>query len=386
MAKAALGDAVLCPACGFALGVPAGGDAAALVCPWCGTKAGAKPAKDKQAANVRSRSVEELAADLLSTPAGDDAPSAGELSPQFSVPNTESPPPRPSPLVEKGERQADTTQERTAPSIAPEEDEPHAFQDVRRRRELRERPTTAKNLPPAVDLDGDSDPYTAERDGPPTTPCPECHKPIAEGMSVCVACGFNIATGQKTERTFQPLTRQWEWGWPLHKRLTLYFALQAVNGTATLSGVLVGFPLNSMLWAAVTFAALQAFLLGTYERIGLERTRKGQVRLTCTWRYCFIERPPRRIKWSACEAIRLGRSWRPTLIDWWMGVVLLFHFVVPGIIWYWCAIRPDRTYVALLKDHGCTDETLYTGLNEAHARDMAETIHDVTGLRYEMNI
>jgi hypothetical protein len=257
---------------------------------------------------------------------------------------------------------------------------------VRRRRELRERPTTAKKLPPTVDLDENSDPYTAERDGPPTTPCPECHKPVAEATSVCVACGFNIATGQKTERTFQPLSRQWEWGWPLHNRLTLYFVLQAVNGTATLSGVLVGFPLDSMLWAAVTFAALQAFLLGTYNRIGLERTSKGQVRLTSTWRWCFIERPPRRIKWSACEAIRLGRSWRPTLIDWWMGVVLLFHFVVPGIIWYWCVIRPDRTYVALLKDHGCTDELLYTGLNEAHARDMAETIHDVTGLRYEMNI
>jgi hypothetical protein len=374
MAKPALGDAVLCPTCGFALGVPAGGDAAALVCPWCGTRAGAKPAKDKQPAKVQS--VEELAADVLSAPSADKGPVAGELSPQSSVLTSESPPPRPSPAGGEGEGQA----------AAAEEEEPHAFQDVRRRRELRERPTTAKNLPPAVDLDGDSDPYTAERDGPPTIPCPECHKPVAEGTTVCVACGFNIATGQKTTRTFQALSRQWEWGWPLHKRLTLYFALQAINGTATLSGVLVGFPLNSMLWAAVTFAALQAFLLGTYERIGLERTSKGQVRLTCTWRYCFIERPPRRIKWSACEAIRLGRSWCPTLIDWWMGVVLLFHFVVPGIIWYWCVIRPDRTYVALLKDHGCTDETLYIGLNEAHARDMAETIHDVTGLRYEMNI
>jgi hypothetical protein len=384
MAKAALGDAVLCPACGFALGVPAGGDAAALVCPWCGTKAGAKPPKDKQAANVQS--VEELAADLLSAAPADKAPGAGELSPQSSAPSIESPPPRPSPTRGEGERQPAAPQEPSGDSYEAREEEPHAFQDVRRRRELRERPTTAKNLPAVVDLDGDSNPYTAERDGPPTTPCPECHKPIAEGTTVCVACGFNITSGQKTARTFQPLSRQWEWGWPLHKRLAFYFALQAINGTATLSGVLVGFPLDSMLWAALIFAGLQAFLLGTYDRIGLERTSKGQVRLTRTWRFCFIERPPRRIKWSACEAIRLGRSWRPTLIDWWMGLVLLFHFVVPGILWWLFVIRPDRTYVALLKDHGCTDELLYTGLNEAHARDMAETIQDVTGLRYEMNI
>lgn len=237
-----------------------------------------------------------------------------------------------------------------------------------------------------ADEDDDGSPYAVHGAGAPTVGCPGCRGAVVEGSRLCIHCGLDLATGEKTQRSFEPVRRSWEWGWPLARRLSVFTGLQAVNGFGVLVGILTGGVIESYLFMGVVFAALQAFLLGTYERIDLTRNSRGGVRLTSTWRVCFLELAPKKVIWRGTEGIAVARSYRIRLEDWWMLVILLFHFVVPALIFWWYVIRPERAYAALLKDHGSTDTMLYLGFNEEQARAIGETVHNVTGLPLHANL
>jgi hypothetical protein len=131
---------------------------------------------------------------------------------------------------------------------------------------------------------------------------------------------------------------------------------------------------------------LQAFLVGSYDRITLTRDRKGRVQLTRTWRIAFFELKPQPIRWKEYDELLVGRFRDITVLDWVMLLILLAHFVIPAVLWWWYVIRPDRTFTALCRDHGFPDEYLYRGLNEEQARDIAESLSDLTGLPRRVNL
>src|SRR5262249_2674933 len=58
--------------------------------------------------------------------------------------------------------------------------------------------------------------------------CPNCRKVLAPNAVLCVACGFNLATGEKAVQVYEPLVRRWEAGLPFGRRMAIFLTAQCV--------------------------------------------------------------------------------------------------------------------------------------------------------------
>jgi hypothetical protein len=207
--------------------------------------------------------------------------------------------------------------------------------------------------------------------------CQECGRELHGEVMLCPSCGFNHETGTKAERVYEPVARTWEAGLPFERRMRLFIVTQVVMVfMAALSSWATG-NLFAIMPSWTMIAGLTAFLIGTYDRVELTRTRRGKVSLKHTWRFCFVERPTRSLPLGQFEGITKGKSHDPSFWDW-VGCFLLLGFaIVPGIVyWYYC-IHSEMFFVALTKDHGHPDVTLYRGWNENHMKEVYETVRAV---------
>jgi hypothetical protein len=241
---------------------------------------------------------------------------------------------------------------------------------------------TAKAAPHpwADDEDDNGQPYAIPRGEIRTRRCEECGKEINAQAHVCVHCGYDARKKEKAERTFHPLDREWEAGWPFERRMVVFVVLQAINlGTLVLS-VMLDSSLPASVFGVVISVALQAFLLGTYDRVRIRRNKKGQAEITMTWRVGFVPQRPKKINWKEHEGIAFGHYDPIGFTDWWIAWLLLPFFLLPAILWWWFVIRSDRFYAALARDRGYPETYLYRGMNEAQAKEIAQTATDATGL------
>jgi len=213
-----------------------------------------------------------------------------------------------------------------------------------------------------------------------TRRCPECNKTIDYRENFCVHCGFNLKTGEKKKRAFQPLNLVWENGWPLQKRITAFFIAQAINLVLVIGLVIVSEYTVSFIMLIMQ-VGLQAFLLGTFDTLKLTRNAKGKVTITKTWRYAFIPQKPQIIRWKDHEGLVLIQSNEPDMFSWGMMFILLGYGCVPGILFWYYVIRPDKWDVSLALAHGSADVSVHHGLNEARAREIHAAISDATGLK-----
>lgn len=225
----------------------------------------------------------------------------------------------------------------------------------------------------------DERPYELPVDKP-VPRCPSCNSKLPEGATRCPKCGFDPEVGRVVEKVYTPIDKIWEAGGPFQRRFTTFLILQAVNAITALWLMIqsdgVAMPALVYLFAV----AMQAFLLGSFDRIQLTRSRKGNVKITRTWRFLFVEQPPMNLKWRECDGVMIGKSHEVGILDWYMFLVLLPFFVFPAIIWWWLVIHPDRFFVALTKDHGYPEEVLYRGLSEERAQEIADAVKEATGL------
>jgi hypothetical protein len=178
------------------------------------------------------------------------------------------------------------------------------------------------------------------------------------------------------------VAKSWDMVWSLRTRLKIFGVLLALNVVAAvLSGIIAdSVPVSFV--TVITTSLLQAFLIGTFDRIDLTRSAKGKVSLKRTWRIAFVPLKPQSLRWHEFESVSVGKSYDPKFEDWVIAVLLLFYGVVPGILWWWFVIRTDRVYVGLCKDHGFTDTILYRGSNAALAKEVAASVAEVAGLPY----
>lgn len=229
----------------------------------------------------------------------------------------------------------------------------------------------------------DGQPYTVA--GPPERVCPDCQRRQPADVEICTGCGFNLDTGEKpAPKVHERIERHWHDGWSLSKRAWFWIAGQAMFIVLNIVvASLLGFSLSGALTAWVFFTAMLSFLMGTYSSIDFTRNDRGKVRLTQTWRVCFIPRPPGRIPVSGCDGVQTGHSYQVGVIDWMILISLLIVGLIPGIIWYFSFMQRDTYHVALTRDHGYAEHILYRGWNQDQAADMAHTIADATGLLYE---
>jgi hypothetical protein len=249
-------------------------------------------------------------------------------------------------------------------------------------RQARHAEPTAKGAPhPWADDDDDNgQPYALPQEEVKTRPCTACGKEVDVGAVVCVHCGFDSTTKQKVERTFSPIDREWESGWPFAQRLAVYLGLQGINAFMVMLGVAVGGSLPVSIGAIVFYSAIQAFLLGTYDAVRIRRNRKGQAEITIMWRLCFIPMAPKKVNWREHEGVAVGHFDATSAVDWIMALILLPCFIIPAILWWYYIIRPDRFFAALCRDRGFPETFLYRGTSEPQAKEIAQVATDATSL------
>jgi hypothetical protein len=211
--------------------------------------------------------------------------------------------------------------------------------------------------------------------------CPGCQHEIEPEAVLCVRCGYDLRTGHKIVKTYKPIDLSWDSGLPLRLRL---IAFASAMGLA-----LVVFGLFAMLvteqgWMFVppwlVFGAMMSFLFGTYDRLDLRRDRRGDVALTKTWRCCFVPVKTYEIDVRAFEGVLSGRAHSGGCWEWTVFLALLPLGLVPSAIWWYFAIYRTVYYVALCRDHGAPEITLYRGWSEARMHEVARTVRDAAGL------
>ena len=226
--------------------------------------------------------------------------------------------------------------------------------------------------------DDDGNPYQVTGDTA-SKRCPACEEKIEKEARACVHCGYDYDTKQKKERTFQPISEEWETGYPFQTRLMIFMGLQAVNFIILVIGAFIGH-LGSTFPILLLSVGMQAFLVGTYARLSLTRSQKGKVVLTTTWRYAFFARPSETVKWKEHESITITRENNFDAISWMFVIILLGYACLPGIAFYWFVVRPDKFTVALCKDHGYPETPIFRTGNEDLAREVMRIVTDVTTL------
>ncbi len=246
------------------------------------------------------------------------------------------------------------------------------------------RPTPAPAPPPtaisqavSASLLGDeeSNPYRVEI--PPERPCPGCGRWLPAEAVVCPECGFDQATGTRRQRTYQPVARAWEAGWPLRRRVQLFVVGQVLVIPLGLLGAWAFDAWAVFLGPWFLFTGITVFLLGTFARTELTRTEHGKVRLTQTWRVCFVQGTPQTIRRGDYEGVVSGRARPADFWDWVVLIVLMLLGAVLGLLWWYFVLRPDSYFVALTRDHGFPERTLYWGWDQRQAQEMERAIREV---------
>jgi hypothetical protein len=239
--------------------------------------------------------------------------------------------------------------------------------------------------PTRAEDEDDSGPYGLV--GGPERLCPECDKVLAPEDEVCVACGFNLRTGQKAVKVYEPLQRQWEAGLSYYKRLAIFLAGQGLSLVLGLIFAVFGGwrELGPFLVSWMFFSTMLGFLLGTYDRINLTRNKRGQVRLTKSWRIFFWPGGETVMDLRGYESVMTSRGRGSDFWDWIILLSLCSFGCLPALLWWYFAIHRDTAVVALTRDHGFPEQVLYHGWNEEQAVDIAVTLRDTAGLPYNMN-
>jgi hypothetical protein len=241
----------------------------------------------------------------------------------------------------------------------------------------------ATELKPLPDED-DGNPYDIAGGPPPH--CPHCDREIAPGTEFCL-CGFDLVAGEMPVKVYRDINRRWETGLAQSTRLAIFLGCQAVIVPLTLLGVLRHeLEPQFLVWTGFGWlfgVLLLSFLLGTFDRIELWRNRDGKVRLTKTWRVCFLARSPTVIPVREYEELATGMEHDVGFMEWFIMLSLVVFFVVPGVLWWYYIILSDVFYVALRKDHGSTALRVYQGHNEDMMRDVAATLSEAAELPCE---
>jgi hypothetical protein len=236
----------------------------------------------------------------------------------------------------------------------------------------------------AADVKADEDdgqPYSLPPDPEPKEPCPNCRKSVPLGAIVCCHCGFNRDTGETLERLYHKVDKQWDGSLRLPARFGIFLAAGGLASAATVVVGLAGGAWIALFISLLIGVVLLAYVLGTYPRINLMRSRKGRATLTRTWRICFIPLPTADIRWRAFEGVVVGRSHEPDFWDWAILIFLLPFGLIPGVLWWFYVIHADQFDVALCKGHGFPELILYRGPSQAIAQEIAANVRDATGLR-----
>jgi hypothetical protein len=231
-----------------------------------------------------------------------------------------------------------------------------------------------------------------ERDDDQTTPyavpgtglkkCPDCRGDLPLDAVLCVHCGVEFETkSKKAKREFTPLYREWESFVKFDIRMKIFIGMQIFNVMSGFFFYFVGGAFTS-LFGMLFQTALQAFLIGTFDKLIVKRTAKGKADLEKHWRVCFITFKVDKIDWKVSHGTAIVASHDISVFDWMIMVYLLFCGIVPGLLFYWFCLKPERFEVVLCDVHGSTDFHVFKTTNRDTTDEICRTISEVTTLAY----
>ncbi len=239
-------------------------------------------------------------------------------------------------------------------------------------------PATLETLLEGTDED-DGKPYRVVGDAKPSEPCPECSKLVPRGSIICNHCGFNRQTGTTIQRVHEKVDKQWEPDFRFSVRFGTFLAVQGFVAAIFLSLVDGSWFTLAAPW--LIGGVLLAFILGSYARLNLTRNSKGRIRLTKTWRICFVPLGASDMLWRDYEVIVTSQSHDDGFLDWVILLLLLPWGIIPGVLWWFYVLKADLFDVSLLRDHGSSALLLFRSRSQPVALEIAEAIRNITGLR-----
>jgi hypothetical protein len=354
---------ILCGNCGGKVKLPAGYAKAKIRCEHCGYYAEVPP--DQRSA----------------APPEDDAPP--------SPPKSSAPQPPPS----RRARLDDDAGEAPPPKPPPKKkDKPT---QVRARSDPRDpRPEFVVEEgagPPLIEgtQEDDDGPYTVHGTG--LKKCPECREELPLDATFCVHCGGSLiddnSRPMKKKRTFTVIDETFVQGWSLKTRLILFAGVQVVNVLFTLLAVAANdwkFDATSIVTGAfVTFMqiGLQAFILGSYDTVNVFRDERGRATLSRIRRIAFAPMRQAKIPWKQAAGVGRVATHAGTLLAW-LTCLYLFCclFFVPGILFWWFELRPNRQNVVLCDLYGGVEELVFQARDTDEADRVIEAVSEATTL------
>ncbi|QEL13919.1 hypothetical protein [Limnoglobus roseus] len=345
---------VPCGHCGAKVAIPAGHSRAKIRCEACGYYADVPP---------ELRSAE-------AAPPPDDLPVITPAPPAEDTPRPRNRSAEPPP-VERSPRKTKKPTAKARPNPDPADPRPQF--------EMSDDAPRGPNLLEGTQDEDDDKPYAVPGDG--TKACPECNCRVPLDATMCVHCGVDFQSRRKPKKAFQPIDQAWEPRMSLQTRLKILAGLQVVNLLLMLlisnAGSFAGGVLSLLFQGG-----LQAFLLGSYEKLLVKRTAKGQATLTVQWRIAFVPVAPIKVDWKKSHAIGPIATYTPGLVEWFTFIYLLFLFVLPGVLFYFYVIHPVRFQIVLCDNYGSTDQVIFRTTSQEQADEVCSVTSTATGLQY----
>ena len=246
-------------------------------------------------------------------------------------------------------------------------------------------------------LEGDE----IEHDGELTTPyavpgiglkpCPECRGELPLDATFCVHCGWELVGKRKlkSQREFTEIDETFHEGWAPAFRLQVFLALQFVNVLLIALGtVATGQSFKDVSHIGTTVlmnlfnVALQAFILGSFETLRVTRDPKGRGTLIKTRRYLFVPVAPFKIEWKRSSGVGIMATHNPGVMAYLIGLYLLTMGCLPGILFYFVVIRPERFNAAICNEYGGSDDVILHCRNRDQAEVVTRAVAEACGLRW----
>lgn len=240
----------------------------------------------------------------------------------------------------------------------------------------------------------DPSPYGVEGDG--LIRCRECQGELPHDATFCVHCGTHLTDDgepirrkPKKKRTFTEIDESFGEGLALPVRVALMGGVLGLNVIFTLvalfavseDGKLDGVAVVTGGFAFLINSGMQAFILGSYDTLRVQRNEKGKGTLTRTRRVAFLPMSAEVIEWKHLTGVGRIATHAGSIIDWVTCCYLLVAAgCLPGILFWWFVLKPERYHTVLCNLYGGIEETLFRGKNQEQAEQIADLVGEATGL------
>lgn len=210
--------------------------------------------------------------------------------------------------------------------------------------------------------------------------CPKCHQKLPADSVLCVQCGLNFQTGERVRRTHKVVNHHWVETMAPHTRKMLAF-LWSGSVLVTLFALwqFESLSLGGLIGWSIFGVPQVLLLLGSYGELTLTRNRKGQVRITRKFHIGFVNLAEAHHLPEGHEGVKCSVRSSMGFFEWVVMVLLLVPTIVPGVVFYFLVMHRPYVVIALTRHSGRQESILFRTRDENQGREIAQTIHKITG-------